>query len=183
MEVEALPAAPLRSRDVLAPTTRSTSEGVTVVAYEPRHASAFTSLNTEWLERYFAVEQKDVDQFSDVQARIISRGGAILIALDSSTDVAIGCVALVPYREGELELAKMAVSGSAQGKGVGRKLMEAAIEKARGMGGVRSIYLESNAVLVPAVRLYESSGFRHLEPDERPTSPYARCDVYMRRML
>lgn len=155
--------------------------GVSVVHFEARHAAAFSALNIAWLERFFTVEDKDREQIGDAQARVIDKGGAILIAEDEN-GAAIGCVALVPYGEGELELAKMAVAETAQGRGVGRKLMDAAIKLARTMGA-RSIYLESNSALTPAVTLYERSGFRHLSPDERPHSPYARCDVYMRRTL
>ena len=72
----------------------------------------------------------------------------------------------------------MAVLESAQGCGVGRKLIEVAIDKAR-LLGARSIYLESNSVLGPALRLYERAGFKHLSPEQRPSSPYTRCNVYM----
>jgi len=155
--------------------------GISILAFEPRHAAAFAALNIAWLERFFAIEDKDREQLHDAKARILDKGGAILIAEDE-TGAAIGCVALVPHGEEEVELAKMAVAESAQGRGVGRKLMDAALALARDMG-CRSVYLESNHVLVPAVTLYERSGFRHLAPEERPVSPYARCDVYMRRLL
>lgn len=154
---------------------------VSIVDFEPRHSTAFAALNIEWLERYFAIEDKDRAQIENAQAAIIDEGGTILIAEDEAGE-AIGCVALIPYRDGELELAKMAVSHAAQGCGVGRKLMDAAITRAREMGA-RSIYLESNTKLTPAVTLYERSGFRHLAPEERVASPYVRCDVYMRRTL
>lgn len=154
---------------------------ISILAFEPRHAEAFAALNIAWVERFFTVEDKDREQLHDAKARILDKGGAILIAEDETGD-AVGCVALVPHGEGEVELAKMAVAESAQGRGVGRRLMEAALEQAREMG-CRSVYLESNHVLVPAITLYERSGFRHLAPGERPVSPYARCDVYMRRAL
>jgi len=154
---------------------------VSIMAFEPRHADAFAALNIAWLERFFAIEDKDHEQINNAQARIIDKGGAILIAEDE-TGAAIGCVALIPYGDKEVELAKMAVAETAQGRGVGRKLMDAAIAQARAMGA-GSIYLESNSTLTPAVTLYERSGFRHLLPEERPHSPYARCDVYMRRTL
>ena len=154
---------------------------ISILDFAPRHAAAFEALNIEWLERFFAVEDKDRVHIGDPQASVIDKGGAILIAEDES-GAAIGCVALIPHAEGELELAKMAVSQGAQGRGVSRKLMDAALQRARAMGA-RSIYLESNSALVAAVTLYERSGFRHLPPDARPTSPYARCDVYMRRIL
>lgn len=162
-------------------TNETQDREVKIVSFSQKHLSDFISLNVEWLEKYFTVEKKDILQIEGVQTNIIDKGGAVLIAEDNSGK-AIGCVALVPYAEKELELAKMAVSPSAQGLGVGRKLMNAAIDQARAMGAT-SIYLESNSTLIPAVTLYERSGFRHLLPAERPTSPYARCDVYMRRPL
>ena len=170
----------LLSQEGEARMTGATST-IAIVPFEPRHAPDFIALNIAWLERYFAVEAKDREQIENAQGRIIDTGGAILMAEDEA-GTAIGCVALVPYGDHELELAKMAVSPIAQGRGVGRKLMDAALAQARAMG-VRSIYLESNSTLTPAVTLYEHSGFRHLAPEERPSSPYARCDVYMRRAL
>lgn len=167
--------------NAVASPERGAQGGVAIVAFEPRHRAAFETLNVEWLERYFAVEAKDRAQMNDAQAAIVDQGGAILIAEDA-TGEPLGCVALIPHGESELELAKMAVVGSAQGRGVGRKLMDAAIVKAREMGA-RSLYLESNTKLVPAVTLYERSGFRHLADEERQVSPYVRCDVYMRRTL
>ena len=154
---------------------------VTIVAFEPRHTAAFGNLNIDWLERYFTVEDKDRKQIGDPYGAVIDKGGAILIAEDVH-GAAVGCVALAPYAEHELELAKMAVAQTALGRGIGRKLMDAAVEQARVMGA-KSIYLESNSALKPALSLYERSGFRHLEDGDRPKSPYARCDVYMRRPL
>ncbi|WP_298674125.1 GNAT family N-acetyltransferase [uncultured Sphingomonas sp.] len=162
-------------------TTPARADDISIVAFEPRHAAAFSALNIAWLERFFAVEDKDREQLGAAQARVIDKGGAILIAEDEA-GVALGCVALIPYAEGELELAKMAVAEAAQGRGVGRKLMDAAIARAQAMGA-RSLYLESNKALIPAITLYERSGFQHLAPEARPKSPYARCDVYMRRAL
>jgi putative acetyltransferase len=154
---------------------------IIIVPFAPRHARAFHDLNVAWVERYFTVEQKDREQLEDPEGRIINKGGMILIAEDE-TGAAIGCVSLVPYAEGVLELAKMAVADNVQGRGVGRKLMDATVAKARELGA-RELYLESNSSLGPAVRLYERSGFEHLPSDKRPHSPYARCDVYMRLSL
>ena len=46
----------------------------------------------------------------------------------------------------------MAVTSSCQGSGIGRKLLEAAIEAARS-AGARRLYRETNHVLTPAIRL------------------------------
>ncbi len=155
--------------------------GIVIVPFEPRHGPAFRDLNVAWVARYFTVEDKDREQLEDPQARIIDKGGVILMAEDGM-GAPIGCVSLVPIGGGVMELAKMAVSDNAQGQGVGRKLMDAAISKARQLGA-EALYLESNSKLEPAVRLYERTGFEHLSADERPQSPYARCDVYMRLKL
>jgi GNAT superfamily N-acetyltransferase len=80
--------------------------------------------------------------------------------------------------KGEFEVAKMAVTESAQGTGVGRRLLEKVIEEARTAGATR-LYLETNRRLTPAIRLYESTGFRHLPPERIVPSAYARADVYM----
>jgi putative acetyltransferase len=154
---------------------------IAVLPFETRHARAFRDLNIAWLERYFAVEEKDRDLLGDPERRIIAGGGAILIAEDRQ-GIAVGCVALVPIEGEVLELAKMAVAEHCQGRGVGGLLMDAAIATARALGA-RALYLESNSRLGPALHLYERAGFRHLPAGERPRSPYARCDVYMRLQL
>jgi GNAT superfamily N-acetyltransferase len=71
----------------------------------------------------------------------------------------------------------MAVEPELRGAGIGRALLEAAIDAYRGLGG-RELYLESSSVLVPALRMYESAGFVH-HPAPRPGSHYARADVHM----
>ena len=78
----------------------------------------------------------------------------------------------------EFEVAKMAVSPAYQGQGIGRDLLRAAIEEARSLGATR-LCLETNHALVPAIRLYESLGFKHRDPSRFVKSPYARSDVQM----
>ena len=78
---------------------------------------------------------------------------------------------------GVYELTKMAVDPAQHGRGIGRLLMQAALEEFRAIGG-RELFLESSSKLGPALQLYESVGFRHY-PAPRPGSHYARADVYM----
>lgn len=160
---------------------RPSGADIAVLPFETRHARAFRDLNIAWLQRYFAVEEKDHELLDDPEGRIIATGGAILVAEDR-IGRAIGCVALVPIGGDVLELAKMAVAEDCQGKGIGGLLMDAAIATARELGA-RALYLESNSRLGPALHLYERAGFRHLPAEQRPRSPYVRCDVYMRLEL
>jgi len=156
------------------------AESVVIREFEPGDEDAFRQLNEEWIVRYFALEKKDVEALSDPRRTILDGGGRILFAVRDA--VAIGCCALVAIGPREFEVAKMAVTESAQGLGIGRRLLLAAIGTARAAGASR-LFLETNSVLTTAIRLYESVGFRHLPAERRQASPYARSDVQMEMLL
>ncbi len=145
-----------------------------IVDFAPRYAKDFEALNREWLEALFRVEDLDAALFADPQKHVIEPGGYILFARQKGEIV--GTVALKHHGDECYELTKMAVTASCRGEGIGRLLLEAAIDRYRACLG-RALYLESHSSLAPAIALYESVGFRH-EP--RPgASPYERADVYM----
>jgi putative acetyltransferase len=148
--------------------------------FEPGDADSFRELNEEWITRYFRMEAKDAEALADPQSSILASGGRILFAAIDGR--CIGCCALLRRRGDEFEVAKMAVASESQGKGVGRKLLMAVVEAARS-AGARRLYLETNRILAPAIRLYESIGFRHLPPDRIKASPYVRADVFMELIL
>jgi GNAT superfamily N-acetyltransferase len=152
---------------------------VTIRPYTPADAAAFKTLNLAWIERHFGVEPQDLVALDNPGA-ILDAGGAMLIA--AAQGEAVGTCALIPHGAGTLELAKMTVSEALRGAGLGRALMDAAVATARALGA-RRLYLESNASLTAAVTLYERTGFRHLAPEERPVSPYARAGVFMEMLL
>lgn len=162
-------------------TNHKTADDVRIIPYESTYRNDFRDLNLAWIARYFTVEAKDREYLEDPEGRIIDKGGSILLAQEAGGAV-IGCVSLIPYASEVFELAKMAVHESAQGRGVGLKLIDAAIDRARSLGA-RAVYLESNSTLGSALRLYERAGFKHLSPELRPDSPYTRCNVYMTRDL
>jgi putative acetyltransferase len=147
-----------------------------VIAFEPRFAAAFRTLNEAWITRFFAIEPKDAEIIGDPQGKIIDEGGHVFIALEDGAPV--GCVALIPMADGGFELAKMAVAEGSQGRGHAKALMAACVERARALGATR-LYLESNDILTPARALYRAFGFRDLEPERRLASPYSRANVWM----
>lgn len=142
--------------------------------------TAFRTLNEEWISRYFVLEKKDRETLGDPENTILANGGRVYLAwLGTET---VGCVALIPMGEGVYELSKMAVSPATRGQGIGRKLLQHAIDEARALGA-KSLFLGSNSVLKNAVHLYESIGFRHVPPESLPDMHYARADVFMEMVL
>jgi ribosomal protein S18 acetylase RimI-like enzyme len=126
------------------------------------------------------LEAKDRETLNDPVHSILLKGGHIFMAYAAAE--AVGCVALIPMRDGIYELSKMAVSPHLRGRGIGRRLLQHAIAQARGLDA-KSLFLGSNTRLKNAVHLYESVGFRHVKPESLPPMPYSRADVFMEMPL
>jgi ribosomal protein S18 acetylase RimI-like enzyme len=151
---------------------------VEIVRWHARYGDAFARLNLECIERYFEVEDKDREVLDDPEDAILAAGGAIWYAVRG--DVVVGTVALLAQGRGVMELAKMAVAPAEQGQGIGRMLVEHAIAHA-GAAGLERLDLVTNSGLAPALRLYESCGFRRVPMPG--IKEYARGDVYMQRAI
>ena len=149
-------------------------DGVVIEPFSAARADDFRRLNTEWIERYFTVEPADAEILGDPARHIVAAGGEVFFAVDGPG--VLGTCAVRPVGGGRVELSKMAVTPSAQGRGIGRLLLRHALDWFADSGG-KTLFLESHRTLAAALRLYESAGFRACErPD---VSSYARCDVYM----
>lgn len=143
--------------------------------FRPEWRDAFLRLNVAWLEKYFQVEEIDRQVLARPEAEILARGGEILFALQD--EVVVGTCALKQESPGVFELTKMAVDERVQGLGIGRRLLAAVIAEFQRRGG-KTLFLETNSRLGPAIHLYESLGFEH-QPGGKPDSHYVRSDVYM----
>ncbi len=145
---------------------------VEIVDFRPEYREYFKTLNLEWLEKYFTVEPVDREVLWNPEM-ILDDGGAILFARVDG-DI-VGTCAL-QKQDGKWELTKMAVTEAHQGRQIGKKLMLAAIERARAMG-IDQLYLVTNSSLTPAVNLYRKTGFRVTHCGAHPK--YARGDLTM----
>ena len=139
-------------------------------------ATAFRTLNEEWITQFFVLEAKDREVLGDPENTILRKGGHIYML--EQAEESVGCVALIPMGDGGYELSKMAVMPKWQGRGFGRKLLLHAIAQARAIGA-KSLFLGSGKKLKSAVHLYEAVGFRHVPPEKLPPLPYTRADVFM----
>ena len=149
------------------------SKEVVIVDYQPKFQAVFKQLNEEWITTHFKMEEADHRSLDHPKEYILDQGGYILIALYK--DELVGTCALLKSRDGTYELAKMAVSPKAKGKGIGWLLGIAAIEKAK-QSGAKKLYLESNTLLKPAISLYHKLGFKKVTGNP---SPYERSNIQM----
>lgn len=152
---------------------------ITIRLFQHGDANSFRKLNEAWISKFFRLEDPDYIQLIQPE-NILRAGGQIVMAV--AGEERIGCCALVFMKPGVFEVAKMAVSESYQGRGIGRKLLEYAIAQAQTLGA-HTLELATNARLANAVHLYESLGFRHLPPERVEPSPYARANVFMEMHL
>lgn len=147
---------------------------VEIVPFHVKYRKDWHDINKEWVEKYFSMEAADGKTLENPEKYILDQGGEIYFALVKGE--VLGAVGLKHQGEGEYELTKMGVRPKAQGLGVGRKLMEIIIERFQARGG-KKLYLETNAILKPAISLYEKYGFVQVE--SRENTPYGRADVCM----
>jgi putative acetyltransferase len=147
--------------------------------FKPGDEQPFKDLNEIWISADFVLEAADHEVLDNPRREILERGGEICVA--EIDDEVVGCCALLLIGENEFELAKMTVAGKARGRGIGRKLLQFAIDHARKIGA-RRLYLESNAKISDAIHLYEALGFRHLAAPEH-ASRSTRSNVFMEMFL
>lgn len=151
------------------------SKDVKIVNYQEQYRTAFQSLNEEWIKQYFSMEKVDYDELGNPEKYVINKGGEILVALYN--DIPVGVCALVKMNnpEYQFELSKLAVSPLAQGKGVGKILVNSIIQLAKEKGASK-LFLQSNTVLEPAINLYFKVGFQKVS---RPSPLYERVNIQM----
>ena len=97
----------------------------------------------------------------------------VLVAVDDD-GVLLGTVTYVPgpgtrysdvERDDEAGMRAFAVASAARGRGIGRALLEAVLERARA-DGRRGVAIFTRPRMVGAQRLYESAGFRRAPEDD-----------------
>ncbi|MDN5213069.1 bifunctional helix-turn-helix transcriptional regulator/GNAT family N-acetyltransferase [Fulvivirgaceae bacterium BMA12] len=153
------------------------SEKVKIVAYRPEHKPFFKSLNYQWINKHFEVEQADIKSLEHPDEDILQKGGRIFMA--TYGDTIVGTVAMKKLGADTFELAKMAVVEEARGRSIGWLLGKRVIDEAKALGASR-VYIESNTKLKPAINLYHKLGFKKIKG---PESPYARCNIQLELII
>lgn len=131
------------------------------------------TLNYEWLEKYFRVEESDRISLSNPKEQIIDKGGFIFYA--KLNDEIVGTASLLKKTETVFELGKMAVTAKAQGHKIGTLLLEHCLTVAK-QKHIKTIVLYSNTQLVSAIYLYKKYGFKEVELEK---GLYERANIKM----
>ena len=143
----------------------------------------FIDINVEWLRHFDLLEPADMISLENPEKEVLEPGGEIFIAMDLQTHQMVGtCVLLPTSTEGVFELAKFCVHQSQRGKGIGRHLIEIAIDFAS-KRKFQKIVLSSNAQLKAALHLYESFGFYYLKGPLDDLTPYQTANIFMEKLL
>lgn len=156
---------------------KSHGDRIEMIDYTDELKEPIKTLNIEWLEKYFKVEDNDVIQLSSPKEEIIDKQGYIYYARHNNQIV--GTVSLLKVDEGVYELAKMAVTETAQGLGIGNALMQHCFNESKRLG-IRKLLLYSNRSLGSAIHLYKKYGFYEVEME---SGHYERANIKMEKMI
>lgn len=150
---------------------------IDIIDYSDELKEHIKTLNYEWLEEHFYVEEGDETSLSNPKENIIDKGGFIFYA--KYDNEIVGTASLLKKTDHIFELGKMAVAKSAQGLGIGKVLMEHCLEFAR-KNQIRTLILYSNTKLAPAIHLYRKYGF--VETELEP-GVYERGNIKMEKTI
>jgi N-acetylglutamate synthase-like GNAT family acetyltransferase len=138
----------------------------------------FESINKQWIDEMFMLEDIDKQVLSDPQEYIIDKGGRIWFA-EHPVHGVVGTCALLNKGNGAFELTKMGVLSPARGLKLGEQLLQYVLAQAATLH-IKSLFLLTNAKCEAAIHLYEKNGFVHSqEIMQQYGQSYERCNVAM----
>lgn len=152
-------------------------KNIEIIEFSDELSEPIKTLNYEWLEKYFCIEEGDIISLSNPQKYIIDKGGFIYYA--RLNGVIVGTASLMKKNEIIYELGKMAVSERAQGLGIGTILLEHCLNVAK-QKKIPTLILYSNTLLQSAIHLYRKYGFEEIELE---SGLYDRANIKMEKQL
>ncbi|QSB06371.1 GNAT family N-acetyltransferase [Natronoglycomyces albus] len=167
------------------------SSGLVVRPAEPGDYAAIAEVVTQ---AYRAVGQLEgtasfyEQELRDVAGRV--EKAEVIVAVDATSNDVLGSVTICPVdsplselaQPGELEFRMLAVSTSAQRRGVGRALVQAVCDRARELDCHQLVIYVRTAVAAEAVALYEKLGFETMPERDWMPIPTVTLHAYRLRL-
>lgn len=116
---------------------------------------------------HFAPEDLLASMFDDLSVFLPPGGRSFVAESDAGAVLGTGFLKTLPGKR--VELKRLYVLDAARGQGIGRLLLDHAMEEGRKMGAV-TMCLDTLSALTPAIAMYISAGFRI-------TGPYPESQV------
>ncbi len=110
------------------------------------------------------INGKDSD-LNNIEKNYFSNDGFFGVVVNTNTNQIVGTFGLFPVNEKICELRKMYLSKEVRGKGLGKSILNTAINKARDKH-YKKIILETISPLTTAISLYKQFGFKEITPRE-----------------
>lgn len=146
---------------------------IRILSWHPALQKDFEQLNSAWIKRDYTLEPIDIAVLGNPQEHIINHGGDIIfVAVD---DKIAGTVAYKQLNEDTVEMTKMAVDDSFQGRKLGWLLGCTLLLRAAEAGFNRMV-LYSNTKQAAAINMYRKLGFEEVELEK---GGYERCNIKM----
>jgi putative acetyltransferase len=130
-----------------------------IVPFRTSHADGFRSLVSDTLREFGFAPDPEFDPDLDDPAGTYT---ALWIAVEDGA--VVGSVALRELEPDVLELKRMYLRPEQRGRGLGRRLLEIALDYAREQDAA-VVRLDTSERMVAAQRLYEAYGFRRVPGD------------------
>jgi len=129
---------------------------MSIVPFDATHTDGFRSLVADTLPEFgFEVDPAFDSDLDDPTAAYT----ALWVAVED--DEVVGSVALRDLGDRVLELKRMYLRPSCRGRGLGKRLLEVALDYARTCDAV-AVRLDTSEQMVAARRLYEAHGFERV---------------------
>ncbi|KAF2517385.1 GNAT family N-acetyltransferase [Flavobacterium foetidum] len=123
------------------------------------------------------------DPYLDLMFEEYNKPKSTYFVVDNEGDI-VGCAGIAPLENGDpkiCELQKMYFLPKTRGLGIGTKMMEKCLEKAREFG-FEKCYIETMPFMHAAQKLYKKSGFEYLDAPLGCTG-HSSCPVWMLKKL
>jgi ribosomal protein S18 acetylase RimI-like enzyme len=161
-------------------SVRKRLDKLVIQDFSRKYFDEFKKINIEWLKETVGISPYDEKVLDNPEDEILKKGGKIFLAFAGTEFV--GTFILLPVNHEDIELTKLSVDKAYRRMGIGRQLMNYAIDDAR-KAGYTSIILLTHTSLTEALKLYRKMGFTEIPSHPDLPDHTGRCSITMQYVI